>query len=87
MYHLSDYADRLGPLPVWAVYAFENNMQEYKRLLKKDNLPLEQIAKRILELEALYEDFNLLDLTSQSKNKTFMSEHCEGPLHPFLNLS
>jgi len=55
-------------------------------LLKKDDLPLEQIAKRILELEALYEDFNWFDLKSQSENKNDIVEHCEGPFHPRLFL-
>jgi hypothetical protein len=58
-----------------------------KGYLKKDDFPLEQIGKiKILELDAFYEDLNLLDLKSQSEYKNFVAEHCEDPLHPDLNI-
>jgi len=44
IYHLSDHVDRFGPMiPFWWAFPFENDIQEYKAMLKKDAQPLEQI--------------------------------------------
>ena len=43
IYHLPDHVDRFGPIPFWWAFPFENDMQEYKAMLKKDAQPLEQI--------------------------------------------
>ena len=61
-------------------------MQEYKAMLKKDAQPLEQISKRMLELEALFEDFNLFEDRQTKSNFCLKMEHFDGPLHPDVNI-
>jgi hypothetical protein len=55
-------------------------------MLKKDVQPLEQISKRMLELEALFEDFNLFEDRQTKSNFCLKMEHFDGPLHPDVNI-
>lgn len=47
--HLVDEVRRFGVLSKFNAYGFENKLQTIKRLVRSGNLPLNQIAKRILE--------------------------------------
>lgn len=47
--HLVDEVRRFGVLGKFNAYSFENKLQVIKRLVRSGNLPLNQIAKRILE--------------------------------------
>lgn len=51
--HLVNEVRRFGILSNFSAYNFENRMQSIKRLVQSGNLPLNQIAKRILETESI----------------------------------
>lgn len=53
--HLVEEVRTFGVLSKFSAYSFENKMQFIKRLVRSGNLPLNQIAKRILENEASVE--------------------------------
>ena len=40
-----------GPLHTFSAYIFENELSKIKRLLRKSEKPLQQIVKRLAELE------------------------------------
>lgn len=48
--HLSDDAERFGPLDNFSCFKFENFMMQIKKLVRNFNRPLQQIARRIEEL-------------------------------------
>lgn len=47
--HLVDEVRKFGVLSKFNAYSFENKLQNIKRLVRSGNLPLNQIAKRIIE--------------------------------------
>lgn len=47
--HIVEDVKRFGPLPNISAYPFENALCRIKRLLRHGNLPLSQIAKRLVE--------------------------------------
>ncbi len=69
--HLTDDVRNFGPIDSFSAYPFENFLQKIKNLVRKSAKPLQQIVKRLSELEinkviapnlqeeeiALYDDF------------------------------
>lgn len=51
--HVVDDVNKFGPLPVISSYPFENYLGYLKSLVRHGNLPLSQIAKRVIELSKL----------------------------------
>lgn len=49
--HLVDDVRHFGPLDTFSSFRFENFMQKLKVLIKKDDKPLQQIAKRLQEID------------------------------------
>lgn len=49
--HLSDDVMRFGPIYSFSAYAFENFLGIIKRLLRKSERPLQQIVKRLYEVQ------------------------------------
>ena len=49
--HLADNVMLFGPLHTFSAYIFENELGKIKRLLRKSEKPLQQIVKRLAELE------------------------------------
>ncbi|XP_075722739.1 uncharacterized protein LOC142765515 [Rhipicephalus microplus] len=47
--HLADDVTHLGPLDSWSAFPFENHMSSLKRMLRKPDLPLEQLCNRLAE--------------------------------------
>ena len=74
--HLADEVLRFGPLNTFSAYVFENKLGAIKRLLRKSERPLQQIVKRIAELEVN----KTINITLCESN--FRSEHRKGPLLP-----
>lgn len=48
--HIADDIDRFGCLNNIATYPFENHLRHIKLLIQNSNLPLEQIARRLVEI-------------------------------------
>lgn len=74
--HLADDVMMFGPLNCFSAYVFENKLGIIKRLLRKSEKPLQQIVKRLAELE---------ENGSHAANCgkpifRFRSEHRDGPL-------
>lgn len=49
--HIADDCDRLGALDSFSAYVFENHLGVIKRLLRKSEKPLQQVVKRLAELD------------------------------------
>lgn len=61
--HIVDEVERFGLLDSFSAYPFENALGKIKRLIRSGNLPLSQVAKRVVE------NFNCtMDSTQTSKN-------------------
>ena len=52
--HVSDDVMRFGPIYSFSAYPFENFLGIIKRLLRKSERPLQQIVKRIYEVQLSY---------------------------------
>lgn len=59
--HLANEAEKFGNLNNISCFPFENHLQIIKNMLRKPNMPLQQVVRRILERES--------DLNIQSKKK------------------
>lgn len=53
--HLVDEVKRFGPLDKFDAYPFENKLQAIKKLVRQRKHPLAEIAKRLIEREAINE--------------------------------
>lgn len=53
MIHLMDDVKRFGAINTFSTYPFEGVVFKIRRLLRFGNLPLSQVARRIIELESL----------------------------------
>ncbi|KAK5647965.1 hypothetical protein RI129_002857 [Pyrocoelia pectoralis] len=78
--HIVNDAKRFGILDNFSAFPYENYLQRLKKLLRKNDNPLSQIAHRISE-------HSLLDIPMPSKNTfdfcyTPKKEHNNGPLLP-----
>lgn len=49
--HLVDDVKRFGPLDTFSAYSFESRLYHLKRLVRTGNLPLQQVANRITEIQ------------------------------------
>ena len=59
--HLPDDVLRFGSLPNFAAYPFENYLQVLKKMLRKCDRPLQQIVRRVTELENVKTSFKKQD--------------------------
>lgn len=51
--HLSDDVKKFGPLNTFSTYPFEGKLFKIGRMLHSGNLPLSQVAKRLIEIDSL----------------------------------
>lgn len=54
--HLMDDVKRFGPITTFSTYPFESHLYKIKRLLRSGNLPLSQVAKRMMEIEGIQDE-------------------------------
>lgn len=54
--HIVNEVIRYGPLYGWSAYRFENHMREIKKLLKKPQQILQQLSKRLEEINTINEN-------------------------------
>lgn len=69
---------KIGPLPFFSAYPFENFLQLLKKLLRKSDKHLQQVVKRVYELSKIL-SFKKTGEKSKSKIK-FGKQHVDGPL-------
>jgi len=54
--HIVQDVRNFGSLDMFGIFKFENFMQKIKKLLRKDDKPLQQIARRIQEITCFREE-------------------------------
>ncbi|XP_077257804.1 uncharacterized protein LOC143894965 [Temnothorax americanus] len=76
--HLVEDVAKFGSLDSFSAYKFENYMQTFKRFVRKPNQPLQQIVRRIAEME---NNRIVIKASVETEFKVdFKSEHHAGPL-------
>lgn len=78
--HLPDAVLRFGSFPNFSAYPFENYLQKLKRMLRKSEKPLQQVVKRLIELENVTNDTSKREFGVSFI--AFRVEHDCGPLFP-----
>lgn len=78
--HIADDAFRLGPIESFSAYSFENYNGILKNLARKGNKPLEQIVKRITEIEQQQGNNTSVDKQYTNQFPFFSHPHTDGPL-------
>ena len=74
--HLPSDALRNGPLDTFSLFEFENLLQDVKNMLRKHELPLQQIIRRLVEKER-----NVLIPTEKEEKAMFLTfKHISGPV-------
>ncbi|XP_051157951.1 uncharacterized protein LOC127279569 [Leptopilina boulardi] len=68
--HLIADVKKFGRLDKYSAFRFENYMSTIKRMIKKGHKPLEQIAKRYSEREAVLNDVNIKKTNLQRPHNT-----------------
>nr|CAH7769402.1 unnamed protein product [Callosobruchus chinensis] len=72
--HVIDDVKKFGPLPSISSYPFENYLGYLKSLVRHGNLPLSQMAKRIIELSKL-------NCVTLSENRGFLKKRVNQECH------
>jgi len=76
--HIVQDVRNFGSLDMFSTFKFENCMQKMKKLLRKDDKPLQQIARRIHEIICFREEETMPFLYND--NISFKNTHTNGPL-------
>lgn len=77
--HLSDEVSIHGPLDQFSAFPFENYLGQLKRLIRSPNKPLQQLCRRLSEIDNVFE----VD-TNNKLSFEFLFPHNDGPsLHFF----
>lgn len=76
--HIVDDVKYFGPLDSFSSFRFENVMQKFKDLIRKDDKPLQQIARRIHEIEN--SDNNFQNEYFYRDDTIFKDVHTNGPI-------
>ncbi|XP_063215738.1 uncharacterized protein LOC134527205 [Bacillus rossius redtenbacheri] len=76
--HLSEDVLKYGPLDLFSAFRFESYMQTLKKLIRKNEKPLEQLSRRYIEQN--------ISLSSSPVEKIceFYHPHTDGPVPPDL---
>lgn len=71
--HLSDEVALHGPLDRFSAFPYENYLGQLKRLIRSPNKPLQQICRRLSEINHAHVD------THNQSNLKYLFPHNEGP--------
>ncbi|CAH1102780.1 unnamed protein product [Psylliodes chrysocephalus] len=71
--HITDDVKEYGPLDSFSTFPFENTLGQLKNLIRSPNKPLQQIHRRLTEL-------NYSTNSVSIKQSQFFHEHFDGPL-------
>ena len=76
--HVVDDVARYGCLDSYSAYPFENKLKDIKRLVRKPGLPLQQVARRLVEQSRQPREYTHARGKPDAYN--CYSEHTEGPV-------
>jgi len=76
--HIHKDVMNFGPLEKFSAFRFENFMQKLKKLVRKGEKPLQQVAKRYSEMEHV--QLRRKKSKKLPADREFLYEHSEGPL-------
>lgn len=74
--HIMDDVNNYGTLDNFSTFCFENYMIQIKKMLRKDDKPLQQIARRLEESDMIVKE----KLFITNNNPLFCNQHLDGPL-------
>ncbi len=74
--HLTEDVLHFGPLESFAAYPFENYLQVIKNLTRRSARPLQQIVKRLNEIEVN----RIFSTTEEDVFTSTFEQHFEGPI-------
>jgi len=74
--HIVDDVNNYGRLDNFSTFCFENYMIQIKKMIRKDDKPLQQIARRLKESDMILKD----KLFITNNNPLFCNQHLDGPL-------
>lgn len=73
--HLTDDVEKFGPLDEFSAFRFENYLSTIKKLIRKGDKPLQQIARRLTEIDTnsnngnkMVENTNIMQLNKPHRN-------------------
>jgi len=79
--HLAQDVQTYGALDVFGAFRFENHMGKLKKMIRKADKPLQQLAKRFSELENIESNRKYLNNKSKLTNSLHLqNKHTKGPL-------
>jgi len=81
--HLCSDVKKYGALDSFSAFRFENYLFSIKKLLRKSEKPLEQLARRYCEIESVESNF-IKTSRSNSSKFIFQNAHSDGPV---INIS
>ncbi|XP_071639678.1 uncharacterized protein [Temnothorax longispinosus] len=76
--HLADDAEKFGPLDNFSAFRFENYLSTIKKLIRKGDKPLQQIARRLTEIDT--NSCNGNEVLENIDNIELKKRHRNGPL-------
>jgi len=76
--HLADDVETFGPLDEFSAFRFENYLSKIKKLIRKGDKPLQQIARRLTEIDINCR--NDIEILTSTNNIQLKKHHCNGPL-------
>ncbi len=79
--HIANDCENFGPMQSFSAYPFENHLGVIKRLSRKSEKPLQQVVKRLAELDHTQKIYNV----SETEGFVFKFEHNDGPVLKKLN--
>ncbi|XP_012524204.2 uncharacterized protein LOC105829709 [Monomorium pharaonis] len=85
--HLADDALKWGALDEFSAFIFENQLQQIKKMVRKNDKPLEQLSNRIFEIRSIQSNIITIDNTintyklgAECYNGCLINE-CRGPMY------
>lgn len=76
--HLANDVETFGPLDEFSAFRFENYLSKIKKLIRKGDKPLQQIARRLTEIDT--NSCNGNEILENTNNTQLKNRHCNGPL-------
>lgn len=77
--HVSDDVKRFGALNTISTYPFESKLYKIKRMLHSGNLPLERVARQIMECDSIV-------LGKQKNQKPLLTKMCSSKIQALSNV-
>lgn len=75
--HLADDAKKFGSLDTVSCFPFENHLQKVKKMLRKSNMPLQQVVRRVYEKTSVVPTSSIKEPIYMFIGKAYSLEHSE----------